>query len=162
MIVAVMIIETEFVLRCKQWHYEWSLWLWLLRLSLYRGVNSEVMNDRRGHDCLDWVCFPPCYYFCQNPHLLSQYVSQGEGSRGFIWLVYQDYTKRTPNVLFRWSFSLVERALETKLNEHLLRLSFKSHRFIANLTPVVSRGRVQRITDSLAITNGSTFVGQMA
>ena len=40
-----MIIEAEFVPRCKQWRYEWSLWLWSLRLSLYRGVNNGLMND---------------------------------------------------------------------------------------------------------------------
>ena len=49
MIVAVMIIETEIVPRCKQWRYEWSSWLWLWRLSFYHGVNNDVMNDRRGY-----------------------------------------------------------------------------------------------------------------
>ena len=45
MIIVVMIIKTEFVLRCKQGRYEWSSWLWLLRLNLYRGVSNVVMND---------------------------------------------------------------------------------------------------------------------
>ena len=43
-----MIIEIEFVPRFKQLGYKWSLRLWALRLSLYRVVNSDVMNDRRG------------------------------------------------------------------------------------------------------------------
>ena len=46
MIIAVMIIETDFVPRWKQWGYEWSSRLWLLRLTLYCGENNDVMNDR--------------------------------------------------------------------------------------------------------------------
>ena len=50
------IIVTEFVPRCKQWCYEWSSQLWLLRLSFYRDVNNDVMIDRRIYDYWDWVC----------------------------------------------------------------------------------------------------------
>ena len=45
----VMMIESEFVPQCKQWRYELSSRLWLLRLSLYRGVNNDIMNNQHGY-----------------------------------------------------------------------------------------------------------------
>ena len=38
-------VQTEFVPRCKYWCYDWALQLWLLRLSLYSGVNNDGMNE---------------------------------------------------------------------------------------------------------------------
>ena len=66
MIVVIMIIETEFVLWCKQWRYEWSSGLWLLRPSLYRRLNNEVMNDCRdsslysGVEIIETEIVPGC------------------------------------------------------------------------------------------------------
>ena len=92
------------VLRCKQCCYKWSSRLWLLRLSLYRGVNNEVMND----------CVPVRYAIgkvkpvkqifrsehehglCDTRAVPRNWKSWSQVKNFFVWVIFNITIRKTP------------------------------------------------------------------